>query len=189
MPEDLTSNAALDKGFELGGRGGRVAAFATILQDDIKHIEDDGQISDQQSAADEGDSAKEFANFQWEQQSSRDEGNPFRPGAFLPETITFGEAKSCVGKGYTGRSPEARVSDVVGEIEEHLSRSAVGVDVQQGEEAFSIEPYVFPNEQEGANAHQRDEDALEEFDAGYGSENASLAAVMILCLSGLMHEI
>ena len=70
-----------------------LAALSTINQDDVDHVEDDGDVSNQQGAADERYSAEEFADLQREQKRSGNAGDPLGPGTFSPEAITFGKAK------------------------------------------------------------------------------------------------
>jgi hypothetical protein len=66
---DLHPKAALGKDFELQ-ESSRQTTLATVFEDHIKHVEDNSEIADEQSAAQEGDTTKELAHLKGQKQSS-----------------------------------------------------------------------------------------------------------------------
>lgn len=165
------------------------AAFAAIVEDHVEHIEDNCEIADQESAAEESDSAKEFAHFEGQEQGSGCKGDPLGPGAALPEAIRFGEAESGVGERDAGGGPESRVGDAVCKVEKALRQAVIGADVQERQQTFRQQPGVLVKEYQGADPHQYDEDSLKELKAGDCAQKVTLAAVVAIDgLSGLRHE-
>jgi hypothetical protein len=166
---------------------GRVLPFTVVGADDVEHVKNDGRISDEQRAAKDGDAAHEFTDLHGQQQSAGDQSQPLGPGESLPQAIGFGEAQGGVGEGDAGRSPQARVGDAVGKVEKELRGTAIGIDVQPDEKTLGVQPEIFVDEGDGAQSHQHHEDALAEFERGYGPEHTPLAAVGIWHGSGLGH--
>ncbi len=97
----------------------------------------------------------------------------------MPQALGFSEAQGGIAKGDAGRGPQTRIGHAVGKVEEELRRTAIGTDVEQGKEAFRIEPDIFVHKRQGTKSHQHDEHTFEEFEHGDGLKHSALAAVRI----------
>jgi len=60
--------------------------------------------------------------------------------------------------------------------------------VEEGEQAFRVEPDIFVHKSYRTTSHQQDEDTLEQFEHGDCLENLTLAAMRICLGGGLGHE-
>lgn len=169
------------------GSHGCRTAFAAIVANDVNHVDHDCQVSDQQSAAQPGDSPHEFADLEGQEQGSGNQGHPLGPVAGLPQAVGLGEAERGIGEGDAGRGPEAGVGHVVGKVEKELGRTAIGADAQDGEQTLGVEPDIFVNQGKSTQSHQHHKTALKELEHGYSPEHATLTAVGIWLGSRLAH--
>ena len=162
--------------------------LTTVGEDDIDHEENDSYIADQQGTTKKGNASKQFADFQGQQQRSRDACHPFGPGPPLPETVAFGKTQRGIGESDAGGGPEPGVGNTVGKVQKALGETMIGADVQERQQALGYQPGVFMYEGQRADPHQDYEDTFEKLEAGDGPEHLPLAAVRIWRFPGLLHE-
>ena len=153
------------------------SSFSTVGADDVEHEENDGQVADEQGAPQGGHTAKKFADLKGQEQGARNQGYPLGPGATSPQAIAFCEAQRCIRKSDASRRPQARVGHVVGEVEKELGGTAIGTDMEQGEQTLCVEPDILVHESKRTESHQHHKNTLEEFEGSYGLEHLPLTAV------------
>ena len=83
---------------------------------------------------------------------------------------------------------KSRVGHVVGEVEKELRGTAIGIDVEQGEETLGVEPDIFVHQRKRTESHHHHKDALEEFKRSHGLKHLPLSGVQSRLVSGLGHE-
>ena len=162
--------------------------LAAVGVNHVEHVENDGQVAEKQGAAQNADPAKQFAYLPWKQEASRNESDPFGPGATLPKAVGFAKAQHSVGKGHASSGPQTGIGHAVGKIQKELSPSATGSNVQTSKETLRDQPDVFMQEGDGAGSHRDYENTLEKLEGGNGPEDAPLAAVIVGLGEGVAHE-
>src|SRR6266849_6115781 len=125
------------------------------------------------------DSAHQLSHFEGQEQCAGNKSYPLGPGTSPPQAISFCKAQRSICKRNTGSCPEVRVSHVVGVVKEDLRETAIGIDVQQRQQAFGNYPDVAMNQHQGTKAHQQDENSFKEFEKCDRPKSLSLAMVGI----------
>jgi hypothetical protein len=135
-----------------------------------QHVENDAHVDgDYQHAKHVQARAQDVGNLEGDVNGAREDGQPFGPGADVPEAIGFDEAEHYIDGCYEGDLPKAHIAHAVDEVDEDTYVVVIRIDVEKFQEAFGDPPDIFVAHGEDAEAGEEDYDSFGKLESGYGA--------------------
>jgi hypothetical protein len=147
------------------------------FQTQHQHVEDNPDVEYENQESQHVRPAQQIGYFEGDINGTRRDGQPLRPGANIPQSVSLDEAKDYVDGGHSGYLPQAHVADPVDEVDEDACKVVVGVGVKKFEEALGDSPNIFVAHGENAQAGEQDDDSLGKFEGGDGAHTFDVSGV------------
>src|SRR5208283_2160146 len=165
------------RGLMLGG--GLAGGMAELLRyhAQVKHIEHNEQVDDDDQQPEPGGAMKEVGNFEGDIDAAGDGGHPLGPGQGKPEAVGFDETENHVDGDDESDFPEAHVADAGDEVDEHADEMMVGTDVEEFEQAFGDSPDTFVAHGEQAEPGENNDHTFGELDGGDGAQATDVLGI------------
>src|SRR5208337_1111507 len=106
------------------------AALLGCFQAQHQHVEDDPEVDGENQKANPVGLSQQISYFERDVDGARGDGQPLRPGAYVPQAVGFDEAKDYVDRRYHGYLPQADVADPVHEIDKDTNEVVVGIGME-----------------------------------------------------------
>lgn len=144
-------------------------ALLGCFQAEHHHVEDDRDVDGENQKANPVGLSQQISYFERDVDGARGDGQPLRPGAYVPQAVGFDEAKDYVDRRYHGYLPQADVADPVHEIDKDTNEVVVGIGVEKFEEGLGDSPDIFVAHGEYTEAGENDDYAFGKFPDGDGA--------------------
>jgi hypothetical protein len=143
-------------------------------------VEHDDQVDDEDQGSQRGGMPEQVGEFERDVNRPRGNREPLRPGERVPEAIGLHEAQDGVNTGHHRDLPEAHIADPGHEVNEDSDVVVARVSVEKLEKALGHAPDVFVPHREHTQAGQDHDDALGEFNRGYGADAFDVFGILDL---------
>jgi hypothetical protein len=122
--------------------------------------------------------AQDVGNLEGDVEGAREDGQPFGPGADVPEAVGFDEAENYIDGRYEGDLPKAHIAQAVDEVDEDTYVVVIRIDVEEFEEAFGDPPDILVAHGEDAETGEEDYDSFGKLESGYGAHSFDVRGIV-----------